>query len=76
MQPRLTLANRSPRCDDSRTVLPPLEVEVVAGDTHKVIRPGSSSVRVDLQPVPLRKPHRRRLRCAKQTLRQHHQQCR
>src|SRR5580658_8551818 len=34
----------------TRTVLPPLEVEVVAGDTHRVIRPGSSSVRVDLQP--------------------------
>ena len=34
----------------SRTVLPPLEVEVVAGDSHRVIRPGSSSVRVDLQP--------------------------
>jgi len=34
----------------ARTVLPPLEVEVVAGDTHRKIRPGSSSVRVDLQP--------------------------
>jgi protein TonB len=34
----------------SRTVLPPLEVEVVAGDSHRTIRPGSSSVRVDLQP--------------------------
>jgi TonB family protein len=34
----------------SRTVLPPLEVEVVAGDTHKTVRPGSNSVRVDLQP--------------------------
>lgn len=34
----------------SRTVLPPLEVEVVAGDNHRTIRPGSSSVRVDLQP--------------------------
>jgi TonB family protein len=34
----------------NRTVLPPLEVEVVAGDTRRVIRPGSSSVRVDLQP--------------------------
>jgi periplasmic protein TonB len=33
-----------------RTVLPPLEVEVVAGNTHRTIRPGSSSVRVDLQP--------------------------
>jgi protein TonB len=31
-------------------VLPPLDVEVVAGDTHRTIRPGSSSVRVDLQP--------------------------
>jgi TonB family protein len=34
----------------SRTVLPPLEVEVVAGDTHRTVRPGSNSVRVDLQP--------------------------
>jgi len=34
----------------TRTVLPPLEVEVVAGDTHRTIRSGSSSVRVDLQP--------------------------
>jgi protein TonB len=34
----------------TRTVLPPLEVEVVAGDSHRTIRPGSSSVRVDLQP--------------------------
>jgi len=33
-----------------RTVLPALEVEVVAGDTHRTIRPGSNSVRVDLQP--------------------------
>ena len=34
----------------TRTVLPPLEVEVVAGDTHRTVRPGNSSVRVDLQP--------------------------
>lgn len=34
----------------ARTVLPPLEVEVVAGDKHRRVRPGSSSVRVDLQP--------------------------
>jgi protein TonB len=33
-----------------RTVLPPLEVEVVAGDTHRTVRPGSNSVKVDLQP--------------------------
>ncbi|MGA8215841.1 MAG: energy transducer TonB [Candidatus Sulfotelmatobacter sp.] len=34
----------------TRTVLPPLEVEVIAGDTHRTVRPGSSSVHVDLQP--------------------------
>jgi TonB family protein len=34
----------------TRTVLPPLEVEVVGGDTHRTVRPGSSSVRVTLQP--------------------------
>jgi protein TonB len=39
-----------PAVATTRTVLPPLEVEVVAGDIHRKIRPGSSSVRVDLQP--------------------------
>lgn len=34
----------------TRTVLPPLEVEVVAGDTHRTLHPGTNSVRVDLQP--------------------------
>jgi len=34
----------------TRTVLPPLEVEVVAGDNHSTIRPGTNSVRVDLKP--------------------------
>jgi protein TonB len=34
----------------TRTALPPLEVEVVAGDSHRVIRPGSNSMHVDLQP--------------------------
>jgi len=34
----------------TRTVLPPLDVEVVAGDSHRTVRPGSTSVRVDLQP--------------------------
>jgi TonB family protein len=33
-----------------RTVLPPLEVEVVAGDTHRTLHPGTNSVRVDMQP--------------------------
>jgi TonB family protein len=34
----------------TRTVLPPLEVEVVAGDSHRKFRPGSNGVHVDLQP--------------------------
>lgn len=33
-----------------RTLLPPLEVEVVAGDTRQTVRPGTNSLRVDLQP--------------------------
>jgi protein TonB len=34
----------------TRTVLPPLEVEVVAGDTHTKLRPASNSVELDVQP--------------------------
>ena len=33
----------------ARTVLPPLEVEVIAGDTHRTIQPGSNSVHVNLE---------------------------
>jgi TonB family protein len=33
-----------------RKVLPPLDVEVVAGNTHRVIRPGNNSLHVDIQP--------------------------
>jgi TonB family protein len=40
----------APHVIATRTVLPPLEVEVVAGDVHRVVRPGTNSVRVDLQP--------------------------
>jgi TonB family protein len=34
----------------ARTQLPALEVEVVAGDNHRLVRPGTNSVHVDLQP--------------------------
>lgn len=37
----------------ARTVLPPLEVEVVAGDSHQPVRPGSNSVKVDTQSPPV-----------------------
>jgi TonB family protein len=33
----------------SRTVLPPLEVEVVAGDSHQTVRPPSNEVKVELE---------------------------
>ena len=39
----------APAATTVRTVLPPLEVEVVAGDVHRTIRPGSNSVSLDLQ---------------------------
>jgi protein TonB len=38
-----------PAVTASRAVLPPLRVEVVAGDQHQVVRPGSPSVKVELQ---------------------------
>jgi protein TonB len=35
----------------NRAVLPPLEVEVVAGNQRHVIRPGNPSVKIDMQPA-------------------------
>jgi len=32
----------------NRTVLPPLDVEVVAGDTHRTIRPGTNAAKVEI----------------------------
>src|SRR5580698_7381599 len=40
----------------TRTVLPPLDVEVVAGDSHSTIRPGSSPGRVHMQPGTPQQP--------------------
>jgi len=34
----------------NRTELPSLEVEVVAGDTHRTVHPGSNSVKVEMPP--------------------------
>lgn len=42
--------NPPPVAIGPRTVLPPLEVEVVAGETHRTVRPGTNSVHVELQP--------------------------
>src|SRR5260221_3748029 len=46
-------ASDPPGAQIQRTVLPPLEAEVVAGDAHRTVRPGSNSVHVDLQPGSL-----------------------
>jgi cytoskeletal protein RodZ len=34
----------------NRAVLPPLEVEVVAGDQRRIVQPGNPSIKVELQP--------------------------
>jgi TonB family protein len=42
MSPVITATNRA--------VLPPLQVEVVAGNQHRAVSPGDSSVKLDMQP--------------------------
>src|SRR5207302_10560216 len=43
----------------NRTALPPLEIEVVAGDDRRTVKPGTNSVKVDMTvATPARKrPH-------------------
>jgi protein TonB len=43
-------AETGPVVTTSRAVLPPLQVEVVAGDRHQTVHPGNAAVKVDLQP--------------------------
>ncbi len=38
----------APAVTTTRTVLPPLDVEVVAGDNHRTIRPGSNATKVEI----------------------------
>jgi periplasmic protein TonB len=40
----------------TRAALPPLQVEVVAGDQHRMVHPGSNSVKVELQPGTVPQP--------------------
>jgi TonB family protein len=54
-------SSTGPTITATRTVLPPLEVEVVAGDSHQTVRPGSNALHVDMQraqsgqgPTPMR----------------------
>jgi periplasmic protein TonB len=39
----------SPVVATTRTVLPPLDVEVVAGDTHRTVHPGSNVAKVEIR---------------------------
>jgi len=51
--PAAAQANQAPASAPvvtSRTALPPLEVEVVAGDEHRAVQAGNNSVKVDLRP--------------------------
>lgn len=47
-------SNTGPSVTTTRSVLPPLEVEVVAGDAHRTVRAGSNAVQVDLERAPSR----------------------
>lgn len=49
-KPTLPEPAASPVVTATRAVLPPLRVEVVAGDRRQVLRPGSPSVNVELRP--------------------------
>ncbi|SRR6266567_9633291 len=40
----------TPPMTATRTVLPPLEVEVVAGNVHRILHPSTNTVEVNLQP--------------------------
>jgi TonB family protein len=42
-------ASNSPVIAAKRTVLPPLDVEVVAGDAHSIVHPGSNAARVEIR---------------------------
>jgi periplasmic protein TonB len=51
-QPGTDPPSEGPTITATRTVLPPLEVEVVAGDAHQAVHPGTNAVHVDLQRAP------------------------
>jgi len=43
-----TTATDAPAVSATRTVLPPLDVEVVAGDKHRTLHPGSNTTKVEI----------------------------
>jgi TonB family protein len=51
-KPAETNTDDSPVVATNRTVLPPLDVEVVAGDNHRTLRPGSNATKVEITRHP------------------------
>jgi TonB family protein len=49
-KPQRSASGDGPMVSATRAVLPPLRVEVVAGDRHSVVHPGSNSMQVELHP--------------------------
>jgi len=48
-----------PTVTGTRTVLPPMDVEVVAGNSHRTVRPGSNATKLEITgPVPTRAAER------------------
>ncbi len=44
----ITAASDAPVVATNRVVLPPLDVEVISGDSHHVVRPGSNATKVEI----------------------------
>ncbi len=63
-----TQAADAPAVTTTRTVLPPLEVEVVAGDNHSQVRPGSNATKVELTRPEAARPEAARPEAAAPTM--------
>jgi TonB family protein len=46
------LEQKAPVVATNRVVLPPLDVEVIAGDSHRTVRPGSNVAKVEIPTAP------------------------
>ncbi|MGA7402847.1 MAG: TonB family protein [Candidatus Sulfotelmatobacter sp.] len=54
--PNQTLNSETPAIVTKRAVLPPLDVEVIAGDTHSTVHPGSNIAKVEIPGASNRLP--------------------
>lgn len=56
VEPKASAAPVAPAVMTQRVVLPPLDVEVVAGDTHRTVRPGINIAKVEIPSDSLSMP--------------------